>query len=130
MVRRVGFGGNDKPPKKNSIDDRPASSAPSGGGKLTTRLIAGAFLLAWLAAWSTAIAFSIHEIIDQGLGAADIGLFIWVAVASVFWVLAVNMLWRVLTGRPLSNGKAKRSHDPRRHGHGRDRGDWDHGAND
>lgn len=93
-------------------------------------MIVGAFLLVWLTAWSAAIAFSVDEIIEQGLGGADIGLFIWVAVASVFWLLAVNMLWRVLAGRPLSIGKPNRSSDMRQRGHGLDRGDWDHGGHD
>lgn len=128
MVRRVGFGDTEKSPKDKHNEEQPSPPPRERGGKSTTRLIVGAFLLVWLAAWSTAIAFSVGEIMDQGLGAANIGLFIWVAVAFVFWGLAVNMLWRVLTGRPLSNGKKRRS--PTHQGHGLDRGDWDHGAND
>lgn len=130
MVRRVGFGDSDRPPKENRNNKSPAPAPRKAGGKRTTRWIVGAFLLFWLAAWSTAIAASINEIMDQGLGAADIGLFIWVAVASVFWLLAVNLFWRVLTGRPLSSGKKRRSSSSHQQGHGLDRGDWDHGGDD
>jgi hypothetical protein len=130
MVRRVGFGDTEKPPKEKRIDKQEAPARQAGGGKRATRLIVGAFLLVWLTAWSAAIAFSIEEIFDQGLGAAEIGLFVWVAVASIFWLLAANMLWRVLTGQPLSNGKRNRTSHTRQRGHGLDRGDWDHGGND
>lgn len=130
MVRRVGFGDAEKPPKANRNDKQSAPAKTASGGRRTTRLIVGAFLLVWLTAWSAAIAVSVNKIMAQGLGAADIGLLIWAAVATVFWLLAANLLWRVLTGRPLSNGKSKRSRADRHHGHGLDRGDWDHGAND
>ena len=127
MVRRVGFGGSEKSRADERDQDKPPPPA-AGGGKGATQLIVGAFLLVWLAAWSTAIAFSVSEIMAQGLGAADTFLFIWVGVASVFWVLAVNVLWRVLTGRPLSNGRRNRRNLSRNGGV--DRGDWDHGAHD
>lgn len=130
MVRRVGFGDAERPPKANRNDNQTTPAINAGGGKRTTRRIVGAFLLVWLTAWSAAIAFSAQEIMDQGLGAADIGLLIWAVVASVFWLLAANLLWRVLTGRPLSSGKSMRKSANRQHGRGLDRGDWDHGAND
>ncbi len=130
MVRRVGFGDSDRPPRQKHKDNQPPPAPKAGGGKRTTRVIVGAFLLVWLAAWSTAIAFSVESIMDQGLGAADIGLFIWVAVASIFWLLAVTMLWKVMTGQPLSIGKTKRLSHKGQQGYGLDRGDWDHGEND
>lgn len=130
MVRRVGFGDADRPPKANSNDKQAAPARNAGGGKRTTRRIVGVFLMVWLTAWSDAIAVSVNKIMAQGLGAADIGLLIWVIVAAVFWLLAANLLWRVLTGRPLSNGKSKRSTANRHHGRGLDRGDWGLGAND
>lgn len=130
MVRRVGFGDADRPPKENRKDNQTAPARKAGGGKRTTRRIVGAFLLVWLTAWSAAIAVSVKKIMGQGLDAADIGLLIWAAVAAVFWLLAANLLWRVLTGRPLSSGKPRRSSASRHRGHGLDRGDWDHGAND
>ena len=128
MVRRVGFGGSEKSQADECDQDKPSPPPAAGGGKGATRLIVGAFLLVWLAAWSTAIAFAVSEIMDQGLGAADTFLFIWVGVASVFWVLAVNVLWRVLTGQPLSNGRRNRRNQSRNGG--LDRSDWDHGAHD
>ncbi len=130
MARRVGFGDTEKPPKEHRIDSQTKPANKTGGGKRKTRWIVGVFVLVWLIAWSAAIAFAIEEIVDQGLGASDFGLFIWVAVAMMFWLLAANLLWRALTGRPLSSGKSKRRSADRQHGHGLDRGDWDHGAND
>ncbi len=130
MVRRVGFGDSDKQPKRNRQTENANSPAPPRGPGGATRWIVGAFLLVWLAAWSSAIAFSVNEIMTQGLGAAGMFLFVWVGVASIFWLLAANMLWRVLTGRPLSNRKRRNwGRAPKGHG-GVRRGDWDHGAND
>ena len=130
MVRRVGFGDEDRPPRRNQRRRDAPPPARGAGPSGATRLLVGAFLLVWLAAWSTAIAFAVNEIMSQGLGAAETFLFIWVGVASIFWLLAANMLWRVLTGRPLSNRKRRNwGRAPKGHG-GVRRGDWDHGAND
>jgi hypothetical protein len=130
MVRRVGFGDNKEPPKQQRSDHRSVPPPKSGGGKSTTRLIVDVFLVFWLTAWSAAIAFSINQIVDQGLGAADIGLFIWVGFASLFWLLAINMLWRVLTGRPLSGGNKKLGPRRRSVRDGDDHNDWGRGGND
>jgi len=130
MVRRVGFGDAERPPKAKRIDNQSTPAKKTASGKRTTRWVVGGFLLVWLTAWSAAIAFAIEKIRDQGLSPAEFGLFIWIAVAMVFWLLAANLLWRALTGRPLSIGKSKRSSAGRKHGHGLDRGDWDHGGND
>lgn len=125
MVRRVGFGDSDKPPTESR-----KSEPPKGGVKGLTRVIVGAFLIVWLAAWSAAIAFAVNEIMAEGLGGAETFLFIWVAVATLFWLLAVSLLWRILTGRPLSNrnrrnwGRARKDHS------GFNRGAWDRGAHD
>lgn len=130
MVRRVGFGDNDRPPRKNRKLVDATAPAPSSGAARSTRLFVGAFLVIWLTLWSAAIAFSVNQIMAQGFGAADMFLFIWVGVASVFWLLAVNMLWRILTGRSLSGGaRSNWGRAPKSHG-GANRGDWDHGADD
>ncbi len=130
MVRRVGFGDDKEPPKQQRSDHRSVPPPKSGGGKSTTRLIVGVFLVVWLTAWSAAIAFSINQIVDQGLGAADFGLFIWVGFASLFWLLAISMLWRVLTGRPLSGGNKKQSHRMRSVRDSDSHNDWGRGGND
>ena len=130
MVRRVGFGDEDRSPREEP-KDAPQSTPPSkGGGKGGTRFVVGAFLSVWLLGWSAGIAAAINEIIEQGLGAADTFLFVWVAFASIFWVIAVVMLWRSLTGRPISNSRRRNwGRTPQERG-GVRRGDWDHGAND
>ncbi len=129
MVRRVGFGDSNKSPKKERIVELPNPSAHAGGGRRSSRFIVGAFLTVWLTLWSVAIVFAVNAIVVQGLGSADIGLFVWVSVASLFWLLAANLLWRVLTGRPLGRAKMKRS-DGHQHRGGLNRDDWDHGEND
>lgn len=130
MVRRVGFGDDKEPPRQQCSDHRSVPPSKGGGGKSTTRLIVGVFLVVWLTAWSAAIAFSVNQNVDQGLGAADIGLFIWVGFASLFWLLAISMLWRVLTGRPLSGGSKKRSPRKRSLRVSDDHNDWGRGGND
>ena len=130
MVRRVGFGDGDEPSKqaKHTQDETPPAN--TGAPKGATRLIVGAFLVVWLAAWSAAIAFAADKIMSQGLGAAETFLFVWVGVATIFWLLAANLLWRVLTGRPLSTRKRRNwGQTPPERG-GLRRGDWDHGAHD
>ena len=116
MVRRVGFGDSDRPPKQEQRNSDQTPPARAGGPKKTTRLVVGAFMLAWLAGWSVAIAVAVDQIMAQGLGAVDAFLLIWIGVAAIFWLLAANVIWRVATGRPLSNrtrrnwGRAPRDH--------------------
>ena len=130
MARRVGFGDSDRPPKKERQERKSEGRAAKGGVKGATRWIVGGFLAFWLTGWSAAIAFAVSEVIDQGPGGAETFLFVWVAIASVFWVLAVYMLWRVLTGRPISNGgRMNRGRAPGENG-GLNRGDWDPGGDD
>ena len=129
MVRRVGFGDSEKSPKKERDVEQPKPPASAGGGKRSTRLIVAAFLIVWLTLWSVAIAFAVNAIMGQGSGSADIGLFVWVGVASLFWLLAANLLWRVLTGQPLARVKKGPSRAGQRR-NGTNRGDWDHGEND
>ena len=130
MVRRVGFGDSEKPPRRTQQKSSAPEPAGKGGPKGATRLIVGVFLLVWLVAWSAGIAFAIDEIMSQGLGAAETFLFIWVGVATIFWLLAVSMLWRIMTGRPLSNRKRRNWGVATKDHRGLNRGDWDHGAHD
>ena len=103
MVRRVGFGGDGEPPRNKAQRENRDAPPPRGGKKRFVRLLVGAFLCVWLIGWSLAIAAAVEEIMAEGLGAAETALFVWVAVAAVFWVIALVFLWRLMTGRPISN---------------------------
>ncbi|MEM7270790.1 MAG: hypothetical protein AAF401_16255 [Pseudomonadota bacterium] len=120
MVRRVGFGdryGERRTDKRIETAERTSSPRRSG----VSRVFIGGFLIVWLVGWTSGIVFALSEIVEQGLGAADFGLFVWVAFAVIGWIFAVVMLFRVITGRPLGKSKGGHRHRPTEFG-GNDRG--------
>ena len=132
MVRRVGFGDDSPPPKKDTPKSRSAANprptlaslsrakrdrntpaAPGAKTPLLARLFIGGFLLVWLTGWSAGIVFALGaflgEFVDFGPGDIFVKgfLFVWISFALIGWWFAARALLRVLRGQPLQAAKRK-----------------------
>ena len=114
MSRRVGFGdgSNDGAHDANASAPEPrdeALDAPQavaeGERNPMKRLIGGAFLMLWLTVWAMGMLFAITlipEMWREGQTAGAGFLTIFVAIASMFWLIGFRTLLRIARGEPVS----------------------------
>lgn len=66
------------------------------------RVFAALFLFGWLIAWSAAIALVLMQFTTGQMGGASIFIYGWLIAAIAGWLMAVNTLYRLVTGKPVS----------------------------
>ncbi|MEO1614073.1 MAG: hypothetical protein AAFU55_17200, partial [Pseudomonadota bacterium] len=113
LARRVGFGDETEDadasasePRRDGGDAAPSPKAAvaDGEAKPLKRLIGGAFLMVWLAAWAMGVLFALTLIPEmwregEAVGAGFLTLF--VAIASAFWLIGLRTLMKIARGEPV-----------------------------
>lgn len=77
--------------------DRDEPETPLG-----ERVFTSLFLFGWLIAWSAAIGMVLMQFTTGQMGGASIFLYGWLIAAIAGWFMAVNTLYRLVTGKPVS----------------------------